>query len=79
MATMSVLTYFNSKVLLEKEGRKKSNLFIGLIGVAVNIVLVYYIYSMHPNNGNKYSEAGFFMCLVYLFILQRCIRPRPFT
>lgn len=60
MATMSVLTYFNSKVLLEKEGRKKSNLFIGLIGVAVNIVLVYYIYSMHPNNGNKYSEAGFF-------------------
>lgn len=63
MATMSVLTYFNSKVLLEKEGRKKSNLFIGLIGVAVNIVLVYYIYSMYPNTGNKYSEAGFFYVL----------------
>lgn len=60
MATMSVLTYFNSKILLEKEGRKKSNLFIGLIGVAVNVVLVYYIYSMYPNSGNKYSEAGFF-------------------
>lgn len=60
MATLSVLTYFNSKVLLEKEGRKKSNLFLGLIGVAINIVLIYYIYSMRTISENVYSEIAFY-------------------
>lgn len=60
MATLSVLTYFNSKVLLEKEGRKKSNLFLGLLGVATNIVLIYYIYSMRTISGNVYSEVAFY-------------------
>lgn len=60
MATLSVLTYFNSKVLLEKEGRKKSNLFLGLIGVAINIVLIYYIVSMRTISENVYSEIAFY-------------------
>ena len=60
MATLSVLTYFNSKVLLEKEGRKKSNLFLGLIGVAINMVLIYYIVSMRTISENVYSEIAFY-------------------
>ena len=40
MLLFSVLTFSNSKYLMEKEGRKKSNLFIALVGLATILVLV---------------------------------------
>lgn len=60
MAMLSILTYFNSKILMEKEGRKKSNLFLGLIGVAINIVLVYYIVALGRLGDSVWSEIVFF-------------------
>lgn len=45
MLIFSVLTFSNSQYLMEKEGKKKSNLFIALIGLATLFVLLLFIVS----------------------------------
>lgn len=52
MLVLSVLTFSNSNYLMEKEGRKKSNLFIGLIGLAIFFMLLTFMvtYTILPIN-----------------------------
>ena len=44
LLTLAVITFFNSKILLEKEGRRPRNLLFSLIGFASLSVLFIYIY-----------------------------------
>ncbi|MER1998617.1 MAG: YdcF family protein, partial [Lysinibacillus sp.] len=44
LLALAVVTFFNSKILLEKEGRRPKNLFFSLIGFAALSVLFVYLY-----------------------------------
>lgn len=50
LLALAVLTFFNSKVLLEKEGRRPKNLLIALIGLASMSVLFVYLYFFFTSN-----------------------------
>lgn len=41
---MTIGTFFNSKILLEKEGRRFSNLFFGLIGFGISFMIIAFVF-----------------------------------
>ncbi|MER1985792.1 MAG: YdcF family protein [Solibacillus sp.] len=56
MLTFSVLTFSNSKYLMEKEGKKKSNLFVALIGLATLAMLILFTLSYSFTTMNHLVE-----------------------
>lgn len=41
--SMTIATFFNSKILMEKEGRRLSNLFFGLLGFGVSFLIITFV------------------------------------
>lgn len=73
LLTLSVLTFFSSKVLMEKEGRRLKNLFISLIGIA-SIAIVVLFFTLYINSTHSitfdlvfYYFIGLFFYFIWLF------------
>ncbi|MEK4699926.1 YdcF family protein [Solibacillus sp. FSL R7-0668] len=67
LLTLSVVTFFNSKILMEKEGRRVRNLFISLIGIASLVILLFSVYQ-YMNNFHSSALEFFYYYIVALFI-----------
>ena len=67
---LSIASFFSSKVLMEKEGRKVRNLFISLIGLGAFAVLVMTIYqfSMHSGSDKLLLVYVYFTSLYFYFL-----------
>ena len=44
MFILSIAMFFNSKVLLEKEGRKFRNLMLAILGLSFVIMMLWYVF-----------------------------------
>ncbi|MGN7477395.1 ElyC/SanA/YdcF family protein [Solibacillus silvestris] len=64
---LSIITFFNSKILMEKEGRRIRNLFISGIGIASLLVLCISVYQYLNTNKSITSEFLYFY-VVALFV-----------
>ena len=67
LLSLSVVTFFNSKILMEKEGRRVRNLLISLIGVASLVILLFSVYQYINNDHSRLMEF-FYYYIVALFI-----------
>ena len=73
LLSLSVLTFFNSKILMEKEGRRVRNLFISLIGVASLVILLFSVYQYMTQSHSQVIEfiyiyvVGLFIYFLWLF------------
>lgn len=67
LLTLSVLTFFNSKILMEKEGKRIRNLFISLLGVATLVLLLISVYFYMTSVKTMVAELIFYY-IIALFV-----------
>lgn len=73
LLTLSIIAFFSSKILLEKEGRRLRNLMISAIGFASLIILLLSVYHYVQDNKTTLSEfiylyiVAFFVYFLWLF------------
>lgn len=64
---LSVVTFFNSKILMEKEGHRFRNLFISLIGVGAIIILLLSVYFYLRSDHTRLGEFIYYY-IIALFV-----------
>lgn len=65
MFILSIATFFNSKVLLEKEGRKVRNLLLAVFGLVFFIMMIWYVFVIFTNIEHEIWHILFF----YAFLI----------
>ncbi|MFJ7732779.1 YdcF family protein [Lysinibacillus sp. NPDC097231] len=65
MFILSIVTFFNSKVLLEKEGRKAHNLLLAVFGLSFFIMMIWYVFVIFANIEHEIWHILFF----YAFLI----------
>lgn len=67
---LSSLTFFSSKILLEKEGRRLKNLLFSALGIGMTGMVVWYYLSRFSNDNSNANEIIFlyFACIL-LYVL----------
>ncbi|KOS62302.1 YdcF family protein [Lysinibacillus agricola] len=65
MFILSIATFFNSKVLLEKEGRKVRNLLLAVFGLSFFIMMIWYVFVIFTNIEHVIWHILFF----YVFLV----------
>ncbi|MGE7916280.1 YdcF family protein [Lysinibacillus xylanilyticus] len=65
MFILSIATFFNSKVLLEKEGRKVRNLLLAVFGLVFFIMMIWYVFVIFTNIEHEIGHILFF----YAFLI----------
>ena len=65
MLILSIAMFFNSKILLEKEGRSFQNLLLAVFGLAFLFIMIGYVFVFFTNIENEFWHILFF----YAFLL----------
>lgn len=65
MFILSIAMFFNSKVLLEKEGRKFHNLMLAILGLSFVIMMIWYVFVIFIQIENVFWHILFF----YAFLI----------
>ncbi|MGN4127571.1 YdcF family protein [Lysinibacillus sphaericus] len=65
MFILSIAMFFNSKVLLEKEGRKFRNLLLAIFGLSFFLMMIWYVFIIFTNIENAIWHILFF----YAFLI----------
>ncbi|MGE7113503.1 YdcF family protein [Lysinibacillus sp. NPDC047702] len=65
MFILSIVMFINSKVLLEKEGRKVRNLLVAVFGLSFFIMMIWYVFVIFMNTENEIWHILFF----YAFLI----------
>ena len=60
MFILSIAMFFNSKVLLEKEGRKFRNLMLAILGLSFVIMMLWYVFVIFIDIENVFWHILFF-------------------
>lgn len=74
MFILSIATFFNSKVLLEKEGRKVRNLLLAVFGLCFFIMMIWYVYVIFMNIEHEIWHIFFLLCVFGFWLYNVFIR-----
>lgn len=69
LLVLAIITFFNSKILLEKEGRRPKNLLFSLIGFASLSVLFVYLYYLSETKSIEQDIITFYIIGLFIYVM----------
>lgn len=80
LVLITIFSFSNSKMLMEKEGRKSKNLFITLLGIGAFVILTFTIYqASFPPENSKTNFMYMYITTLYLYFLGLYITKAIYT